>query len=99
VIKDDGGTIRTMVYHGNRKSFSITVVPYGSNIAGASTSADAHLIAAGTTITVADSTGTIADGAYNLVSATENRTVDGVRMIDLELTAGDESVDTTTLAT
>jgi hypothetical protein len=98
VIKDDGATIRAMIYHGKRKSFSVTVVPYGANIAGASTSADAHLIEPGTTITVADATGAIADGDYNLVSATENRTVDGVRMIDLELTKGDEGVDTTTLA-
>lgn len=98
VVKDTGGTIRSMIYHGGMKTFSVSVVPYGAaSIANAITSADAHLIPPGTTITVVDDSGTIADGDYNLVSATENRTVDGVRTIDLELEKGDEGVDTTSL--
>lgn len=98
VIKDTGGTIRTMVYHGGVKTFSVTVVPYGStNIASAIASVDAHMLPPGTTITVADDSGSIADGDYNLVSATNPRVVDGVQTVDLELEKGDEGVDTTTL--
>jgi hypothetical protein len=98
-LKDDGGVIRSMIYHGKTRTVSLTVVPYAAtpSLANAKTSADPFLIEPGTTITVVDDSGAIMDGSYNLASATESRTVDGVRAIDLELEKGDEGVDTTTL--
>lgn len=99
VVKDNGGTIRSMAYHGKTKTLSLTVIPYPStpSLANAATSADPFMLEAGTTITVADDSGAIMDGDYNLVSASEGRTVDGWRTLDLELEKGDEGVDTTTL--
>jgi len=95
-IKDDGGVIRTQVFHGFKKTLSITVVPSGaSTIANAQASADAHTPAPGTTITVVDAAGTVIDASYNLISATQNRSVDGVATVDLELEQGDESNDLT----
>lgn len=92
-IKDNGGTVKTQVFHGLMKALSISVVPTGSSIANANASADAYLPAPGTTISITDDSGTIIDDNYNVISATENRTVDGVRTIDLELEAGDEGVE------
>jgi hypothetical protein len=95
-VKDNGGTVKTQVFHGFMKSLSITVVPNGSSIANANTSADAYLPAPGTKISITDDSGTIMDDNYNLLSSKENRTVDGVRTIDLELEAGDEGVELAT---
>lgn len=91
-IKDDGGVIRTQVFHGFKKSLSLSVIPCdaGASIAGARTSADGHLPAPGTTITVVDASGTIIDASYNLISATQNRSVDGVASVDLEMEQGDD---------
>lgn len=98
-IKDDGGIIRTQVFHGFKKTLSLSVVPAalsGTNtVANAQASADAHTPAPGTTITVVDGAGTVIDASYNLISATQNRAVDGVATIDLELEQGDESNDLT----
>lgn len=99
-IKDDGDTIRTQVFSAFKKTFSITVVPCAlgatNTIANANTSADSHLPVPGTTITVVDAAGAIIDGSYNTISATLNKTVDGVATVDLELEQGDESNDLTT---
>lgn len=95
-IKDNGGTIRTQVFHGFKKTLSITVVPSGTSVANARSSQDAHLIAPGTTVTVVDDSGTLIDASYNLISSRLNRSVDGVAAIDLELEQGDESNDLTT---
>lgn len=99
-IKDNGGTIRTQVFHGFTKSLSMTVVPSavsGTNtVVNAQSSGDSHLPAPGTLITITDDSGTIIDDNYNLISATQNRTVDGVVTIDLELEAGDEGVEIAT---
>lgn len=95
-IKDNGGTIKTQVFHGFKKTLSITVVPSGSSITNANSSMDAHMPVPGTTITVADAAGTLIDASYNLISARQNRSVDGVGTIDLELEQGDESNDLTT---
>lgn len=98
-IKDDAGTIRAVVFHGFKKSLSLTVVPCslsGTNtVVNAQASADAHTLVPGTTITVVDGAGTIIDGNYNLISATQNRSVDGPATVDLELENGDEGVDLT----
>lgn len=97
-VKDDGGTIRAQIFHGFKKTLSLTVIPAdaAAAISGARTSMDAHMPAIGTTITVVDAAGTLIDASYNLVSATQNRSVDGVATVDLELEQGDESVDLTT---
>lgn len=97
-IKDDGGVIRTQVFHGFKKTLSLSVIPCdaAASISGARTSMDAHMPAPGTTITVVDAAGTIIDASYNLVSATQNRSVDGVATLDLEMEQGDEGNDLTT---
>lgn len=95
-IKDNGGTIKTQVFHGFKKSLSITVVPSGSSVSASNSSMDAHMPVPGTTITVADASGTLIDASYNLISARQNRSVDGVGTIDLEMEQGDESNDLTT---
>lgn len=99
-IKDNGGTIRAQVFHGFKKTLSLTVIPAstsGANtVANAVTNADALLPAPGTLITITDDSGTIIDDNYNLISAREGRTVDGVATIDLELEAGDEGVELAT---
>lgn len=99
-IKGNGGTVLGQVFHGFKKVFAVTVIPYhASTISGAVTSKDAHVLKPGTTITVADASGTLIDGSYNLLSAREGRTVDGVSTVDLEMEASDESVDFTTAVT
>lgn len=99
-IKDDGGVIKTVVFSAFKKALSITVVPCalsGTNtIANAQSSADAHLPKPGTTVTVVDGAGTIIDDSYNVINATQNRSVDGPATADLELEQGDESIDLTT---
>jgi hypothetical protein len=96
-IKDNGGIIRTQVFHGFKKSISITVVPsHASTVSGARSSMDAHCLTPGTTITVVDDSGTLLDASYNLISSRQNRSVDGVATVDLELEQGDESNDLTT---
>jgi len=96
-IKDDGGVIRTQIFHGFTKTLSMTVVPSavtGTNTeANAQASADSHTIAPGMTVTITDDSGTIIDDNYNVISSVQSRTVDGVASIDLELEAGDEGVE------
>lgn len=99
-IKDTGGTVAAQVFHGFMKTFSITVIPAalsGTNtVANAVSSSDSWLPAPGTLITVTDDSGTLIDDNYNVISAREGRTVDGVATIDLELEAGDEGVELAT---
>jgi hypothetical protein len=96
-IKDDGGTIRTQVFHGFKKTLSMSVIPCSAalSLSGARDSMDAHMPQPGTTITVLDAGGTIITGNYNLVSATQNRSIDGVATLDLEMEQGDEGFDLT----
>ena len=91
-IKDDGGTIRTQVFHGFKRTLSLSVIPCDAalSISGARTSVDAHLPQPGTTITIVDNGGTTIDGSYNLISCTQNRSIDGVATIDLEMEQGDD---------
>lgn len=97
-IKDNGGTVKTQVFHGFMKTLSLSVVPSGSTIIAANSSSDAYLPSPGTLITITDDSGTIIDDNYNVISCTENRTVDGVATIDLELEAGDEGTELATAA-
>jgi len=85
-IKDNGGDIKTIVYHGGLKTVSITVVPSSTTIAAAVTSKEAHIIAPGTKVTIADASGaTGIEANWIVVSCTENRTVDGNVTVDIEL--------------
>lgn len=100
-IKDNQGPVRAIVYHGLMATLSITVVicaPSGTNtIAAAKTAGDQLTIAGGGTVTITDDAGTVVDGPYNVLSATQNRSVDGAATVDLEMEKGDEGIDTTTL--
>jgi hypothetical protein len=101
-VKDNQGVIRAQIFSAFKKMLTITVVPAGgtggaNTIAIARASADLCLLQAGTLIEVADDSGTTIDAKYNLISARENRTIDGAATIDLELEAGDEGVDITNL--
>lgn len=99
-IKGNGGTVLGQVYHGFKKVLSLTVIPcHASTVAGAITSKDAHVLKPGTTITVADASGTLMDDSYNLLSSREGRTVDGVCTVDLEMETSDESVALTSAVT
>lgn len=95
-IKDTGGVIKTVVFSGFTKSLRVTVVPSGSSVANAQTSGDSFMPAPGTLVTVTDDSGTIIDDNYNCLTATQNRTVDGVCTIDLTLEAGDEGTEIAT---
>lgn len=96
-VKSSTGTIRSVIFHGNMKSLRLTVVPSGSSVANARTSSANLTPAAGTLVTLTDDSGTIIDASYNVLSASENRTVDGVATIDLVLETSDEGVDITTV--
>lgn len=95
-IKDTGGDIKTIVYHGFMKTVSITVVPsHATAIASAVTSKEAHLIAPGTKVTIADAQGsTQIEQNWIVVSCSEQRTVDGVCTVDLELENAETDLST-----
>lgn len=99
-IKDQTGVYRSSIYHGFLRSCTITVVPaalVGTNtIANAAASGDAWLPQAGGVLTIVDANGAVIDGAWNIVSARQNRTIDGVMTAEVELEAGDDGVDITT---
>jgi len=85
-IKDNGGDIKTSVYHGFMKSLNMTVIPSAASIAAAVTSKEAHLLAPGTKVTVADASGTtLIEQNWIVNKSTENRTIDGAVTVDLEL--------------
>lgn len=99
-VKDNQGIIKSVIFSAFKKVLAITVVPAGgatNTIASAQATGDIATLQAGTLITVADDSGTLIDGSYNLISAKQNRTVDGVATIDLELEGSDEAQDITTL--
>ena len=98
-IKDDSGVIRTQVFHGKKKAVSMTVIPFdATSTTAAQAMMETGMPAIGTTITMTDSFGTMMDSSFNLISVTENRTVDGVGTLDFELEQGDESNDLTVAA-
>lgn len=102
-IKDTGGVVTSQVFHGFMKQLSVTAIPCslsGTNtVANADLSADAWLPSPSTLVTITE-TGSVGTQAiednYNVISAREGRTVDGVLTIDLELEAGDEGVELAT---
>lgn len=99
-VKDNGGTLRSQIFSGFKKTLSLSVIPASTaagTIAQARAAGDVLMPQAGTLVTVVDDSGTIVDASYNVISAKQNRTVDGVATVDLELETGDESNDITTL--
>lgn len=99
-IKDYSGQINTVVLHGGMKTVSVTVVPTGATIAAAVTAKESYLPAPGTMVTLADESGLPGNNQivqnWIVNSATENRTVDGVVTIDLELeNSADSDISTT----
>ncbi len=88
-IKGSDGDISTLVYHGQMRSLSISVVPSGTAKSDAAASRDSHMntLVPGLKVVISDnSAGTSAlETNWILKSATENRTVDGFTTIDLEL--------------
>lgn len=100
-VKDNQGVIRSQIFSAFKKTLSLTVVPAaasgGNTIANARTAGDNLMPQPGTLITIADDSGTITDASYNVISSRQNRTVDGVVTVDLELETGDEGVDITNL--
>jgi hypothetical protein len=96
-LKDNGGTIRGVCFHGFLKNLSISVVPYGTgSLSAGFTSSDAWLPQPGTEVTITDSIGAILDANFSVVTSRQKRTVDGYLMADLELETSDEGVNITT---
>ena len=96
-VKDNGGVIKAVAFHGFKKTLSLTVVPaHATTLAGAVTSLDAWNPPPGTLVTLTDDQGTLLDDNYNVISSSQSRTVDGVVTVDLELEAGDEGTEIAT---
>ncbi len=91
-IKGSDGTVKSVVFSGKIESFRCSVIPSGSTLAAAATSAGSILPAVGAKVTVTDGSGAGGDDYY-CVSATQNRTVDQALTVDLVLERGDEGVD------
>lgn len=98
-LKDISGEIIGQVFHGFRRNLSLTVIPYhDSTQAGAYASIEAWGLKPGTLVTITNAAADFAAVAdnYNVLSATQNRTVDGIATVDLELEAGDETAEIAT---
>lgn len=96
-IKDNGGIFKAVVYHGFMKTLTLSIIPQGATVAAAQTAMDTGMYAPGTSLVITDDAGTIVDGTYNVDSSRQRRSVDGVAVLDLELSKGDEGNDITTL--
>ncbi len=98
-IMDDGGTVRAQVFSSRKKTLSITVIPCDvpttGTKAGARASMEEYCPELGSQVTIVDSFGALLDASFNVVGVTQNRSVDGVATIDLELETSDEGVDFT----
>lgn len=97
-IKNSAGETIGKVFYNHKKQLRLTVLPTGSNVSGAQTSWSAHLLAAGTKITVVDSGSTVLDGDYNLISCTGRGDQTNPRMVDLELESFDSNDVTPTIS-
>lgn len=85
-LKDDTGQIKAMIFHGFSRKLSISTIPTGASISAAVAAKETYLPAPGTAVQINSASGaTKIDRNWYVVSATENRTVDGVVTIDLEL--------------
>lgn len=98
-IKSVGGDVVTSVYHGFKKTVSITVVPSATTIANAVASKEAHLVAPGSKLTMADASGaTQLEQNWIVLSSQENRTIDGAVTVDLELMNAETDLSATVAA-
>lgn len=88
-VLDGNGDVVTQYYHNHKKRFRVTVIPYAVDIAGARTSLDAWLVAAGLLVTVADADSTVIDDNYNVQSARHSRSNVAPGAVDLDLEAAD----------
>ena len=98
-IKSANGDIVSAVFHGFKKQLSLTVIPSGAAGAGALTDAwtskEAHLVNPGTKVTIDDDSGsTQIEQNWLVISAKENRTVDGAVTIDMELVNAESDIST-----
>ena len=95
-VKTIDGQVIGAIFSGFMKTVSLTVIPSAATVAGAGNAAADFAPAPGTSVTIVDSLldGTTAAGISDnwlVMSATTNRTVDGVATIDLELEASEEN--------
>lgn len=97
VVKDNGGAARAVAYHGFMKTLTLSIIPQGATVALAQAAMDTGMYGPGTSLIITDDIGTVVDGTYNVDSSRQRRTVDGVAVLDLELSKGDEGNDITTL--
>ena len=84
-ILDGNGELVGQIFFDKRKKATITVIPSGTNMAGAKTAMDDLQPAPGTLITFADADGTIYDGAYSLISAKLARSKDSEAVITMDI--------------
>jgi hypothetical protein len=84
-IRDGDGEVCGQAFYNAKRTLSLTVVPTGTSLANAVTSADAWTPAPGTLITIVDADGAIVDGNYNLISAKLRGSNTEARMADIEL--------------
>lgn len=97
-IKNDIGEVVGEVYYNGRKELRLTVIPtHATTVTGAQSSVDAHLIAAGTKITVVDGEGTVIDGDYNLDSAEGRGDNNSAFMVDIVMHKFDANDVTATI--
>lgn len=98
-IKNDIGETVGEVYFNGKKELRLSVIPsHASTLSGAQSSVDAHLIAAGTKITVVDAEGTIVDGDYNLDSAEGRGDNASAFMVDIVMHKFDANDVTATIS-
>lgn len=94
-IKSTNGDIVSAIFSGFKKSISLNVIPSGTSLADALTSKEAHIVDPGTKVTLADASGTTQiEQNWIVVSAKENRTVDGVISIDMDLVNAESDIST-----
>ena len=93
MVKGLDGEVLGVIFSGFMKTASLSLVPSASTVAAAKTALDTYCPAPGVSVTMVDSIAGLLDDNWNVTSATQNRTVDGVATVDLELEAGDETTE------
>jgi hypothetical protein len=97
-VKNDNGDDVAGLYANKGKTFTITVVPGGTNISDVRSLTDKFLLAPGTTVTVADTETTVVDGTYNVVSSRLARANEGPGTVVLVLEKRDDNDITGTVS-
>ena len=96
-IQDNGGTTRAVVFFNGLKQLRITTFPYDTSVTLGKTAVTDFTPQPGAIVTITDADGTVLDGTYHVVSASQRRTVTDAVQVDLELETSDEGADITTL--